>query len=209
MQQINNSLKFNAITINSTNFIFDIDNTISIDFIDLNIFMKSIIFHIIIVNTSFLLCLIDMNKLKTFFNNMTNKLIQLNRMYFVIRKYDHVFFMWHTSIYSLVFESLNINLCYLIEIDFCRLHRRFDHFSMQRFQTIFDCVDHDVDLQIFDHFTKYCEHCQKHNRLFDCFRFIIKNEIEFNFNIIVNIIHFDEKLMFHIVDKTICFQTKK
>lgn len=60
-----------------TNFIFEIDNIVSIELIILNILLRSIIFYIMLIYTLFLLCLANMNKLRVFFNNITKQVIQL------------------------------------------------------------------------------------------------------------------------------------
>ena len=93
LQRIDNSITINHNTTKSINFIFEMNTTLSIDQINFNTFIKSIIFHIIIKNTFFLLCLIDFDRLKTYFNNVKNQLIQSNRTFSVFRRYDHVFFM--------------------------------------------------------------------------------------------------------------------
>ena len=57
----------------SANFIFEIDNITFIGSVILDTPMGSIIFHIVPVNTPFLLCLADIDKLEAFFsNNITN-----------------------------------------------------------------------------------------------------------------------------------------
>jgi hypothetical protein len=57
-------------------FRFDIDEIFSIDTVDLKISVDVITFHIVPVHTSFLLCLADMNRLRLYFNNLTNMLIE-------------------------------------------------------------------------------------------------------------------------------------
>jgi hypothetical protein len=57
-------------------FRFDIDEISFIDTVDLKIFVDVITFHIVFVHTSFLLCLADMNRLRLYFNNLTNMLIE-------------------------------------------------------------------------------------------------------------------------------------
>ena len=47
----------------------------------------------------------------------------------------------------------------MIEIKLRRLHRRFDHFSMRRFQIVFDRINYDVDSHVFYQLIKYCEQC--------------------------------------------------
>ncbi len=57
-------------------FRFDIDEIFSIDTINLKISVDVITFHIALVHISFLLCLVDMNCLRLYFNNLTNMLIE-------------------------------------------------------------------------------------------------------------------------------------
>jgi hypothetical protein len=57
-------------------FKFDIDEIFSIDTINLKIFVDAITFHIVFVHISFLLCLVDMNRLRLYFNNLINMFIE-------------------------------------------------------------------------------------------------------------------------------------
>ncbi len=57
-------------------FRFDIDEISFIDIVDLKISVDVITFHIVFVHTSFLLCLADMNRLRLYFNNLINMLIE-------------------------------------------------------------------------------------------------------------------------------------
>jgi hypothetical protein len=57
-------------------FKFDIDEIFSIDTINLKISVDVITFHIVLVHISFLLCLADTNRLRLYFNNLTNMLIE-------------------------------------------------------------------------------------------------------------------------------------
>ena len=207
LQQINDSIKIDCSTAGSANFTFDIESTASLDHINLDTSIKSIIFHIMFVNTFFLLCLADMNKLDVFFNNVINELIQVNSMHSMIRKYDHAFLMWHTSTYFLVFESFDINSCNLIENEFRQLHRRFGHPFVRRLETVLNRTKHDVDSRVFRHLTKYCDACQRNDRSLGRFSFIIKNDVDFNFNIIVDILYIIFKPVLHIVDEATRFQT--
>ena len=93
LQQINDSIKIDCSTAGSANFTFGIGSTASLGHINLDTSIGPIIFHIMSVNTSFLLCLADMDKLGVFFNNVTNELIQANLVHSVIRRYSHAFLM--------------------------------------------------------------------------------------------------------------------
>jgi hypothetical protein len=59
-----------------TSFRFDIDEILFIDIVDLKILVDVITFHIVLVQISFLLCLADMNRLRLYFNNLINMLIE-------------------------------------------------------------------------------------------------------------------------------------
>ncbi len=57
-------------------FKFDIDEFLFIDIVNLNISVDVITFHIVLVQISFLLCLIDMYRLRLYFNNLINMFIE-------------------------------------------------------------------------------------------------------------------------------------
>ncbi len=59
-----------------TSFKFDIDEILFIDIVNLNTLVDVITFHIVFVQISFLLCLVDMNRLRLYFNNLINMLIE-------------------------------------------------------------------------------------------------------------------------------------
>ncbi len=93
-----------------------------------------ITFHVVLVNTQFLLCLADMDKHGAFFNKITNQVIQSKtrpvRSHPVIRRYGYEFLLWYTSAYTLATESLALNPCYLTDVELQRLHRRSWHPSV-------------------------------------------------------------------------------
>jgi hypothetical protein len=272
-------------------FKFDIDETLFIDIVDLKISVDVITFHIVFVQTSFLLCLVDMNRLRLYFNNLINMLIEeqsINKVLFrkelyathsnqikrfqtqilmsskslirndeiifdlqinmkasqtindlqinlkikhsrridylhinmknehhsMIRRYDHAFLLWKISAQSLITKSFDQNSCFFIGIELRRLYRRFDHFSTRRLQAILDRSDHEINFQTIEYFIKYCHHCQIHEKSSSRFSFTLKNDLEFNFNIIVNILYlkikFDvNKSILHVMNETIRFQVDK
>lgn len=164
-----------------------------------------IVFYIVQVNTPFLLCLVDIDKLRAFFNNLTNEVIQSNYSYLVIRRYGHAFLPWYTSAYSFITESFMRNPYYLTDIELPYLHRRFGHPSVRRLKQVLEQSGHKVDLHVLEHLTKYCEHCQKHERSPGRFSFTIKDDIEFNYNVIADILYIEGKSVLHLVDKATRF----
>jgi hypothetical protein len=73
LQRISNVV-LNKKTIESS-IKFDIDDTLILRSVDLNTSFEVIIFHIIEINISFLLCLNDLNWLSIYFNNLINEII--------------------------------------------------------------------------------------------------------------------------------------
>lgn len=64
-----------------------------------------IVFHIVQVNTPFLLCLADMVKLGAFFNNLTNQIVQSNR--------SHPVTLFYFGVLQLTLLSLS-HLCKIL-----------------------------------------------------------------------------------------------
>lgn len=76
LQQLDTSVQLDRNKAGSAKFTFKIGSIISIKLVILDIQLVSIIFHIVSIKTLFLLCLANMDKLKTFFDNIINQLIQ-------------------------------------------------------------------------------------------------------------------------------------
>jgi hypothetical protein len=97
LQRISNNLALNKKTTDSS-IKFEIDNTLILGFIDLNISLEAITFHIVEINIPFLLCLNDFDRLSIYFNNLINQIVQyehtsMKRRHLVIRRYEHAFLL--------------------------------------------------------------------------------------------------------------------
>jgi hypothetical protein len=66
-------------------------------------------FHIVRADTSFLLCLADMDTLGVYYNNLTDCLVTPERSIPVIRRFGHPFLFWEESLKPLITESLTEN----------------------------------------------------------------------------------------------------
>jgi hypothetical protein len=75
LQELNDSIQLNKLIVESK-IQFDIDSILIMSTIELNISLEQLIFHIIKINTSFLLCLVDLDRLEVYFNNLINELMQ-------------------------------------------------------------------------------------------------------------------------------------
>jgi hypothetical protein len=154
---------------------------------------------------------IDLKALRIINNLQISLKIEHHSM---IRRYDHTFFLWNISAQSLIAKSFDSNSCYLIEIELRCFHWRFDYFSTRRLQTILDRFDHEINFRAIEYFIKYCHHCQIQENFSSRFNFTLKDDHEFNFNVIVNIfylkIKFDvNKPILHIMNEIICFQANR
>ncbi len=137
-----------------------------------------------------------------------------NEHHSMIRRYDHAFFLWNIFAQSMITKSLDQNSCFFIETELRRLHRRFDHFSTRRLQTILDWFDHEIKSRAIEYFIKYCHHCQNHEKFSNRFSFTLKNDLEFNFNVIVDILYLEiksdvNKSTLHSMNETIRFQADR
>jgi hypothetical protein len=253
LQRLNDSIKLNQSTVESK-IQFDIDSISIMSTIELNISLEQLIFHIVKINTSFLLCLIDLNRLEVYFNNLINELVQKPFIVFqtsiknvsfktiiilqtrmknlssiilvqtdmkiinlsIIQRYEHAFLLWKIFNQFLIVELFDENSCYLLEIKLRRLHRRFDHFSARRLHQILDRFEHDVEYQAIEHLIKFCHHCQIHEKSLDRFTFSIRDEeIQFNFNILIDILYMkikienENKSVLHLMNEVIRFQANR
>jgi hypothetical protein len=75
LQRLNDSIKLDQSTV-ELKIQFDIDSISIMSTIELNTSLELMIFHIVEINTSFLLCLVDLNRLDVYFNNLINELMQ-------------------------------------------------------------------------------------------------------------------------------------
>jgi hypothetical protein len=199
---------------------FQIDNTLILEFVELNVSFEIITFYIMKINILFLLWLNDFDRLDIYFNNLINQIVQydhinMKRRHFVIRRYEHAFLLWKMLIQSLIFKFIEKNSCLSIEIELRRLHRRFDHLSARRLYEILERFDHEIEHRAIEHLIKFCHHCQMHEKSLDRFIFSIRNEdIQFNYNIVINILYMkwksaDNKFVLHIMNETVRFQADK
>ncbi len=102
MKQFKTLQRINDVKLNKSDqfvFKFEIEDIKSIDSIKLEISLETVIFHIVDANISFLLSLADLDRLRIYFNNLSNELIQnrsqidLKNRHSVIRRYEHVFLL--------------------------------------------------------------------------------------------------------------------
>jgi hypothetical protein len=211
----NISIDLNHTKTDAVNVQFEIESTSSVESLTIDTSFELMQFHVIKTDTSFLLSLTDMNRLKIYFNNVENILFMTtkNRDLSMIRRFDHDFLLWKNShfLHSYITQSFNSYLCYLTDIELRQLHRRFDHSSIMKLHDLLKRFDHEVKKAVLKKLTKFCIFCQKYAKSSERFKFILKDDANCNFNysIIVDVMYIDNSLILHVVDDVTRFQIAK
>ena len=207
LQKLDASTKLDVSTKGKVNVQFGIGSTSSIGSTWVTTPIGKTEFHIVEVDTPFLLCLADMDRLQVYFNNLDNILVSGDGKVSVpvARRFGHPFLLWK-SLQSFIAESFDKNPCYLTTTELQRLHRRFGHPSAERLQKVLERSGHDIEKKTIDHLTKYCHYCQKHGRSPGRFRFTLRDDADFNYAIIVDIMYISSNPILHVVDEATRFQ---
>ena len=74
---------------------FNMKSISFIEFIIITIFIDQIKFHVVKIDTFFLLCLVDLNRLNVYYNNINDILIQIHKQLIisVICRFEHSFLL--------------------------------------------------------------------------------------------------------------------
>ncbi len=181
----------------------------SVESLTINISFGLVKFHVIKADTFFLLSLADMNRLKVYFNNVENLLIDKIKILSIIRRFDHDFLLWENFLHSYITQFFEFNLCYLTDVELRQLHRRFDHSSITKLHDLLERSDHEVKKAVLKKLTKFCTFCQKYAKSSERFKFILKNDVNFNYSVIVDVMYIENHLILHVVNEIIRFQAVK
>lgn len=113
---------------------FGIGSTPSMCSVNIETSIGRIEFHIVQADTPFMLCLSDMNHLKTYFNNIANILVtgNGNNTIPIVRRFGHPFLLWGKTLHTYISDSFSPYPYFLTEPELRRLHRRFEHPSVER-----------------------------------------------------------------------------
>ncbi|EGY23394.1 uncharacterized protein VDAG_04832 [Verticillium dahliae VdLs.17] len=159
-------------------------------------------FHVIPTDTPFLLCLEDMDRMGIQFDNIRNVLRQGTMTVPVIRKWGHQWMLLQPE------RSLAWN--HLTDVELRRLHRRFGHPSVQRLHRVLQLSGHPVELTALEELTKICRHCQLHAGRPTRFKFTLRDDHEFNYEVIVDIMYLEgNKPVLHVVDSATSFNAAR
>ena len=179
---------------------FEIKTTTSIKTLTIDSLINRIDFHMMQTNTSFLLCLQNMNKLRVYLNNLKDQIVLKNEFTIsIVRFHKHLFLIWDLT-------SIN----YLTDIELRQLHRRFKHSLINKLVRTLKRADYNdpAHRQMLQQITDFCTFCQKHSRSPDRFKFTLKNENNayFNHTIVIDVLYIDDNPILQIVDEKTSFQ---
>ncbi|KAF7567022.1 DUF1421 multi-domain protein [Pyrenophora tritici-repentis] len=172
--------------------------TASIGTVQVSTEIGKINFEVLEAPTPFLLCLADMDRLKVYFNNTTDELVQDDVHIPVIRKWGHPWFHLNKRERATMF---------LTETELRRLHRRFGHPAVTRLVKLLKDAGHnDFEERTLEEVTKFCHHCQLHSSAPRRFKFTLKDDHHFNYEILVDVMYLSNKPVLHVVDSSTAFQ---
>ncbi|KAK1914254.1 hypothetical protein P3342_007500 [Pyrenophora teres f. teres] len=175
--------------------------TASIGTVQVSTEIGKINFEVLEAPTPFLLCLADMDRLKVYFNNTTDELVQGKTRIPVLRKWGHPWFHLNKRERATVF---------LTETELRRLHRRFGHPAVTRLVKLLKDAGHnDFEEKMLEEVTKFCHHCQLHSSAPRRFKFTLKDDHHFNYEILVDVMYLSGKPVLHVVDSSTAFQGAK
>jgi hypothetical protein len=207
--QRTNGITLNKNTKGQVKVQFGISSTSSIGSTMVKTPIGQVEFHIMHARTPFLLSLADMDKLGVYFNNLSNVIVTPKGDVLVVRRFGHSFLLWDTSLQSFIAESFMHNPCFLTDVELQRLHHKFGHPLVSRLQKVLEQSGHNIDKDALEYLTKYCMHCQKYGQLPHKFKFSLKDNVDFNVSIIVDVFYLEGKLILHIVDEGTSYQARR
>jgi hypothetical protein len=144
-----------------------------------------------------------MDNLGVRLDNLANMLVQGDNIVPIVRKWGHPWMLLQRQEEAIAWSHLT-------ETELRQLHRRFGHPSVRRLVNILQRAGYnEVRQQAIEHLTKYCHHCQLHGKAPGRFRFTLKDDYEFNYCIIVDVMYLDSRLVLHVVDKATAFQAAR
>lgn len=121
--------------------------------------IRHIKFHIVKADNLFLLCFVDIDYLGIYFKNIDKFLVIKSIRILVIRRFDHPFLLWKSSLNSFITQFFDHNSCYLTEMELRQLHRRFRYFSTMKLRLLLEWAGYEINKPTFDQFSKYCTFC--------------------------------------------------
>ncbi|KAK6211233.1 hypothetical protein QIS74_10497 [Colletotrichum tabaci] len=161
-------------------------------------------FHVVSSNTPFLFCLEDMDRLGVRFDNLRNVLHQGETIVPIVRKWGHPWMLLEHQ--KEQFLSCNN----LTEGELRRLHRRFGHPSVDRLHKVLQQAGHPIERKLLEGLTKVCQRCQLHAPAPSRFKFTLRDDCHFNFEVIIDVMYVEgNRPILHVVDTATSFNAAR
>jgi len=165
--------------------------------------LGDLVFHVITTNTPFLFCLRDMDRYGVKFDNLADQLIQGDNVVPVVRRFGHPWMLLHPPEKSIAGQHLT-------DGELRQIHRRFGHPSVQRLYKLLERAGENTSLSSIEAINKYCRHCQLHSKAPGRFKFTLRDDNEFNHEILVDVMYLDgNKPVLHVVDAATAFNAAR
>jgi hypothetical protein len=154
-------------------------------------------YHILDASTPFLFSMHDMDRFQAKFDNLKNVIVRKDGTTVpVVRKWGHPFF-----------NTKEAATAFFTESELRQLHRRFGHPRTERLYKLLTEAGHDVQMSALEEIAKVCHACQKHSPAPHRFKFSIKDECDFNYEVIIDVVHIGGHNALHVIDQATSFQT--
>lgn len=202
LQRLDDSIKIDKSTAGEHTIRFGKGTAVSLGTVRVQTPLGLITFCVVPTNTPFLLCIEDMDKLGVKLDNLHNLLVQGEKRVPVIRKWGHPWLLLNQREKSIAWSHLT-------EVELRQLHRRFGHPSVRRLLRILQRAGQEVEKKAIKHLTKYCHHCQMNQNSPGRFKFSLKDDFDFNFSVIVDVLYLNGKPVLQVVDSATSFQAAR
>lgn len=80
---------------------------------------------------------------------------------------------------------------------------------MQLLLRVLQRSGHDVDSKIIEKLTRICHQCQLHRNSPGRFKFTLKDDYEFNYSIVIDVLYIDNRPVLQVIDSATCFGAAK
>jgi len=173
----------------------------SVGTVDLEMPVGTASFHVLDTPTPFLLSLGDMDRLGIYLNNLENALVRTSdgKKVPVVRRWGHPWFFLDSD--------QRAKTAYLTEAEIRRVHTRFGHPSVAKLHALLTRAGHnDVERSAIKAINKFCHHCQVKGSAPKRFKFALRKDIDFNYEIIVDVMYLVKRPVLHVVDAATAFQ---